>query len=413
MSKDLDKPRQLKEFIIPIGQKIMETYWKPLFDYLKENQQLIKTFPGFLLKRDSLVLYFGKTHLAIEYYGLERIDDLNVDGGFELKYHDYTRSTENFIEQIIGFKYDSSSRVEFPIPSYSEDFILPTNKGFDKLQELQWNFAAQESIFGINSGNFYIPKGEYVRMVNSRFFDADEKGLKTRHIKWIDFIPLNYDDSNGESDILEIDFGVYTMDVVKHDAHYSYPLPDDNDFRFSKLPKINRFIEKIGNEESTEPQITSFLAKPEYKFILLMAFLAKDIFPEVICKWQSENKKDIKPDFFILRANGYADIVEFKLPKLKSRTITGRENREAFSAEMNSSIAQTRVYKEYFSDPNNRKWFEKEYGFKVLKPRRILIMGRRWNFDNDEWKEIISEYNDVEIMNYDELIDGITTQFYI
>ncbi len=407
-----DTPKPLKDFIIPIGQKITELYWKPLFDYLNENPELIKTFPGFLLKKESLVFYFGKTHLAIEYYGPERIDDLNVDGEFELRFYDYTRSTENFIEQIIGFKFDSSAGIEFPLPPYSEDLILPTNKGFDKLQELGWNFSAQNAIVGINSGNFFIPKGELARMVNSRFYDADGKGLKTRHIKWIDFIPLKLDETSDISDMIEIDFGVYNMNVVKHDAHYCFPLPDDNDYRFSKLPKINRFIEKIGSDDSTEPQITSFLSSTENRFILLMAFLAKDIFPEVLCEWQSEDKPDIKPDFFVLRANGYADIVEFKLPKLKSKTITGRENRETLSAEINSYISQTRKYKEYFNDPNNRTWVEEKYGFKVFKPRRILILGRRWNFDNDEWKEIISEYNDIEIMNYDELIDGVTAQFY-
>lgn len=412
MDIENSKPKQIRDFIIPIGQKIMEVYWTPLYNYLKENPHLIKTFPGFLIRHENLVFYFGKTHLAIEYYGPERVENLNTERGFELKYHDYTQSDENFIEQIIGFKYDSSSSVEFPFAPYFEDLILPTNKGFDKLQELKWNFAAQESMMGFNVGNFYIPKGQFVRMVNSLFFDADDKGLKTRHIKWIDFIPLEYDDSNEESDSMVINFGYYSKEVVKHDANYSYPLPDHRDFRFSKLPKINRFIEKIGNDKTTEPQITSFLAADDFKFILSMAFLAKDIFPEVLCKWQNADKKDIKPDFFVLRANGYADIIEFKLPKLKSKTITGRENREAFSAEINSYIAQTRVYKEYFNDPSNRKWFEGKYGFKVLKPRRILIMGRRWDFDNEEWKEIVSEYNDVEIMNYDELVDGVTAQFY-
>jgi len=143
-----------------------------------------------------------------------------------------------------------------------------------------------------------------------------------------------------------------------------------------------------------------------------MAFLAKDIFPEVICKWQSNNKKDLKPDFFILKANGYADILEFKLPKLKSKLIAGKENREKFSAEVNSYISQTRVYEEYFEDPNNREWFEEKYGFKVLKPRRILVMGRRWNFESEEWKKIVSDYKSVEVVNYDELVDGVKAQFY-
>lgn len=389
----------------------MEVYWTPLYRYLKQNPHLIKTFPGFLMNHEKLVFYFGKTHLAIEYYGPVLIETLNPENKSELTYHDYTQSSDNFLEQIIGFEYDSTSSVEFPLAPCFEDLILPTNKGFDKLEELRWNFAAQSSIIGLNSGKFYIPKGEFARIVNSFFFDADERGLKTRHIKWIDFIPLDYDDSDEELDSMAIDFGHFTKELVKHDAHYSYPLPDDKDFIFSKLPKINRFIEKIGNESTTEPQITAFLSLSEYQFILSMAFLAKDIFPQLSCEWQSVDKKNIQPDFFVLRANGYADIVEFKLPNLKTKTVTGRENRESFSA-VNSYIAQTRIYKEYFSDPRNRKWVEDKYGFKVLKPRRILVMGRRWDFDNDEWKEIVSDYIDVEIMNYDELIDGVKAQFY-
>lgn len=38
---------------------------------------------------------------------------------------------------------------------------------------------------------------------------------------------------------------------------------------------------------------------------------------QVKCDWQSEEKDEIIPDFFVVRANGYADIVEFKLPKVK------------------------------------------------------------------------------------------------
>lgn len=412
MTKEAKDKKQFRAFILPIVKKIGELYWTPMYKYIQDNPHLVKTFPAFLLKHEKIVLYFGKTHLAIEYLGPVRIESLNSEGEVELTYHDYTQNYENFFEQIIGFEYDSTIDFEMPLASYYEDLILPTNKGFDKLRELKWNFGAQRSIIGLNSGKFIVPKGEFVRMVNSLFFDADDSGLKTRHIKWIDFIPVDYDDTGEKSDSIAIHFDIYTKDLVKHDANYIYPLPDDNDFLYSKLPKINRFIEKIGNECTTEPQITTFLSLEEYSFILSMAFLAKDIYPQLICRWQNEKRQNIKPDFFVLRADGYADIVEFKLPKLKTKTITGSENREAFSAEINSYIAQTRIYKEYFSDPSNRKWFENEYGFKVLKPRRILVMGRRWDFDNDEWKEIISDYNDVEIMNYDSLIDGVTAQFY-
>jgi len=405
------EPKQFKDLISQVYKKIAKLYWSPLYKYLEENQDLIKTFPGFLLMSEKIVFYFGKTHLAIEYYGPERVDSLLEKRELTINFIDYTQKNCNFIEEIIGFKYDSSSDVKFPLVQNLEDLILPTNSGFDKLHELNWNLAAQNFTLGLNTGNFYIPKGKFVRLINSLFFDADEKGLKTRHIKWIDFIPVIYDDSKEESDSYKI-FFIYNEKTVKQDAHYIYPLPDDNDFKYSKLPKINRFIEKIGNSETTEPEITSFLASDEYKFILSMAFLAKDIYPEVTCKWQSINRRDLKPDFFVLKANGYADIVEFKLPKLKSKVIAGKENREAFSAEINSYVAQTRVYKEYFEDPNNRKWFEEIYGFKVLKPRRILVMGRRWDFESEEWKKIVSDYKSVEIVNYDELVDGLKAQFY-
>jgi hypothetical protein len=125
------------------------------------------------------------------------------------------------------------------------------------------------------------------------------------------------------------------------------------------------------------------------------------------CEWQSEEKDEIIPDFFVVRANGYADIVEFKLPKVKRNTVVGRNNREQFSAEINSYIAQTRVYRSYFEDPNNRRWFEKKYGFKVYKPKRYLVVGRRNDFECDEWIEIKSDYTDVEIVTYDDLVDTV------
>lgn len=410
---DKIEPTEFKDNAMAVAKKLMESYWGPLYKYVEANPHLIKTVTGLLLKHDKLVFYFGKNHLAIEYFGQERITKLIPEGVVQLTYYDLTLTDENFIEQIVGFKFDGTVNMEFPLPPFAEDLILPTNKGFDKLHELGWNFAAQNSLLAFNAGNFYIPKGQFTRHVNSLFFDADENGLKTRHIKWIDFIPLEYDDSGSEYDSIAINLGFYNEDLIKHDAHYVYPLPNKDDYKFSKLPQINRFIELVGKKDTSEPTITSFLEKEENKFILSMAFLAKDIHPQKKCEWQSETKDAIKPDFFIVQPNGYANIVEFKLPDIKSSSITGKENRETFSAEINSYISQTRTYKTYFDDPNNRKWVEENYGFKVHHPRRILVMGRRWNFKNYEWKEILADYKDIEIMTYEDLIDGVIAQFYL
>ena len=76
------------------------------------------------------------------------------------------------------------------------------------------------------------------------------------------------------------------------------------------------------------------------------------MYEEVLFEWLSGKKDNIKPDFFILRANGYADIIEIKLPNIKSNSIVGKNNREYFNSELNTYITQTRVYATFFDDPN-------------------------------------------------------------
>ena len=101
------------------------------------------------------------------------------------------------------------------------------------------------------------------------------QGLKTRHIKWIDFFPVSFDESNEEFDRIGFDID-NIAELVERDANYTYSMPDD--YKYTQLPKINRFIEIWGNLQSTEPDITSHIAKPENKFILTMKFGATDIF---------------------------------------------------------------------------------------------------------------------------------------
>ena len=327
-----------------------------------------------------------------------------------MKYFDYTKDDERFFERIIGFRFDANHSFGLHLPPFSEDLIFPTNRGADLLESLHWNFAAQEAIFGFNMACPTIPPRQFTRIVNGLFFDGTDNGLLTRRIKWIDFIPLQYDDSHSDHDSVRINLQIYRS-LVQRDAEYHYPLPEG--FKLEKLQIINRFVELIGNSLSSETDITRFLSEEKHKFILTMRFGASEIFSELICNWQSESRNNIKPDFFIVQPNGYADIVEFKLPELKGRSIVGRENRKSFSSEINSYISQTRVYQEYFDDPNNRKWIEKKYKFKVYKPRRTLIIGRRSDFLSEGWREVKSDYRDLDILSFDDLIDGVIAQFYL
>lgn len=399
----------IKPLIMTFMQELMINYWGPLYQLVNDQPELIKTMPGFLLDHKKLIVYAGRTHIAIEYTGLEFIEELKSEETVELQCHDYSNEDCNLLEKIIGFEYDSTLDISMPLPPFSEGLLLPTNRGWDKLSELGWNFAAQNSIMGFNTPCPEPMRGRFTRIVNGMFFDANESGLKSRRIKWLDFFPIIFDDSDDNVD--KIWFSLEKMKgLVEPDANYTYPIP--NDYKFVQLPKINKFIEKWGSKESSEPDITSFLSEPENEFILTMKFGARNIYSELTCEWQSEAREAIRPDFFVVQPNGYADIVEFKLPDITKATVIGSSNREAFGAWLNSYISQTRVYSSYFDDPNNRKWFEEKYGFKVHKPRRWLVVGRRHNFDSDVWREIMYDYKDLEILTFDDLIDGVVVQFY-
>ncbi len=327
----------------------------------------------------------------------------------EVNVQDLSESDAPLLAQIIGFPNDSTVGFEFPLPNFSEDFICPTNRGFDALDDLGWNMAAQNSIMALNSPIPTPNEGEFSRIINGRFFDADKNGLVTRHVKWMDFFPIQFDGSDAEYDRIRFTLAPLEQ-MVEADSRYIYPAPTD--YKFQKLPIINRFIELWGNSASGETEITRFLAEESHKFILTMKFGAVDAKPEIKCEWQSQQKADIKPDFFMIQPNGFADIVEFKLPHIGKSAVVGSDNRESFAAWLNSYISQTRVYANYFDDPNNRAWFEEKHKFRVYKPRRWLVVGRRKDFSPHEWREIIADYRDVDIITFDDLIDGTTAQFY-
>lgn len=393
---------------------ISEVYWTRMYNYIQKNNIDLKNVNCFILNPESMVLYFNKNFLAIEYCGNQFEKKIQEVSKREILVRDFTKeelSTKEFIEKIIGFSYDGSSGVTMPLGAGEyENLIIPTNAGADKLCDLRWNFAAQDNCVGFNMSGLDIMENNFVRLINASFFDCKNGDLKTRVIKWIDFIPLKYNDNlDGDYDEFCFDFSVYSK-LWKRDMYYKYPEPLG--YKYTKLPQVNRFIELFGDSANTETDITSFLEKSENNFIMSMAFMATAIYGQVECEWQSEERDAIKPDFFVVRANGYADIVEFKLPNMDKNVVVGKNNREQFNASINSYIAQTRVYKMYFQDPNNRKWFENKYKFKVFNPRRYLVIGRRNDFENEAWMEIKSEYPDFEIITYDDLVDTVVTQFY-
>lgn len=333
------------DLVCQLLSSISEIYWTEMCNYIEENNIDHKDVNCFLLNPESMVIYLGQKFIAIEYCGNPYKSDFKTVFQREILIRDFTKeklTTKQFVEKIVGFRYDGTSNLSLPLFSgVYEDLIIPTNIGMDKLIELKWNFAAQNSVISFNSSGLDIADNQFVRLINCRFFDEQNGDLKTRIIKWIDFLPCHYiEPDEGELDEIKFNLSIYNK-LWYQDMFYKYPKPDD--FKFSKLPQVNRFIEFFGDSKHSELEITSFLAQDENKFILKMGFMGTGICEEVLCEWQSENRDSIKPDFFVLRANGYADIIEFKLPKMKFSSVVGKSNREHFNSELNTYIAQTSV----------------------------------------------------------------------
>ena len=147
----------IKPLVMAFMQELMKNYWGPLYHFIKGHPELIQTVPGFLLDHEKIIVYVGRTHIAVEYTGSEFIKELKTEGTMDLQYHDYSTKDCNLLEQIIGFEYDSTIDISMPLLSFNEDLLLPTNRGWDKLSELGWNFAAQNSIMAFNTSNNKVP----------------------------------------------------------------------------------------------------------------------------------------------------------------------------------------------------------------------------------------------------------------
>jgi len=65
-----------RDFIINILQYVGELYWTKMIHYVKDNNIKANELTGFLLNPEKLVINIGRTHIAIEYYGKEKLDKI-------------------------------------------------------------------------------------------------------------------------------------------------------------------------------------------------------------------------------------------------------------------------------------------------------------------------------------------------
>ncbi|OME83092.1 hypothetical protein BK120_14925 [Paenibacillus sp. FSL A5-0031] len=383
-----------------ILSELNKDYGEMLFSLLDEIK--LRNLPAFLLNPDEVHFYLGKEHIALEYVGPYNRPIINP-WETRIRYTDLS-DEDDFLEGVVGFPTGRNT-FSLPLHPVNDNTYFASPNATEILAKNNWNFTAQDMIFMLNSPKLE-PTSQHSRLRNCYFYSVVNDQLKVRNIKWMEIFSLNRIDIDEENEKIEVALFNDPISTAIQDAHYV--IPERLSFQHNKLSIMNRFIELYNSNEVSEVQITQFLAEPEHHFILKMAFFGVGVFDEKECEWADADRAAIRPDFFVTQANGFSDIVEFKLPKLKTEEATvGRENRETFSAEINSYISQTRTYREYFEDPRNRRNVEGKFGINVYYPKRHLVIGRRHMFSSEVWRAIEAEHPSLSILTYDDIVDTV------
>ncbi|WP_446688773.1 hypothetical protein [Priestia megaterium] len=392
----------MEEFISRLLRIMYVHYWQEIKDVVSKDKKLKKSIPTFLMHPNEIYIYVGKEHLAIEYLDPYNFSISNMQGT-KVKCFDFT-GKENFAEEIIGINFDQGS-MTLSLEGIIDDLYIATTEATEVLVENNWNFLYEEMNFMVNISGISLGEG-FKRIRNSFFYEKNNNGLKVRNVKWLDIFPIERNIVNGDIEDVEVSFPNLPLLALK-DAYYT--TTEKLSFQYNKLKILNRFIELYNTEGVLEVEITQFLAEPSHQFILKMSFFGDEVHCEKECNWtDDEDRAAIRPDYFISGTNGFSDIVEFKLPKLKTNNIiVGKENRETFSAEIQSYISQTRVYREYFDDPRNQELVKNKHGITVYYPKRFLVIGRRWMFEPKVWRAIENEFSHLTIRTYDDIVDTV------
>ena len=166
------------------------------------------------------------------------------------------------------------------------------------------------------------------------------------------------------------------------------------------LPEAARLEELINDPWIHEQDLQDFfeenprlLAGTSYDRVVPHPVLARDESGPLI------------PDFMLEPVNGFADVLDLKLPGVP--LVTGGRDRLHPTAQVTEAIAQVREYRAYFDDPAHVQAVQDRYGLQAYRPAVAVVIGRdpgpgRNPFELRRiWDELPSH---VSIMTYDQLL---------
>lgn len=170
-----------------------------------------------------------------------------------------------------------------------------------------------------------------------------------------------------------------------------------------KLISMSKVLDEFNallNGDSSEQELEEFLMT-HYRFIfgenydcIMTQLWIK--FPEL-----DIGNSDCRLDIFMRNSvTSDWDLFELKRPSVKlTKTI---RDVPMFTSEVHNAIAQVKNYKKLLSQDSVRRQFEKE-GIEYFQPEIHLVIGRRPEITNGQWRRIVADESMLKILSYDNL----------
>lgn len=383
---------QLKTLGTEILSDLNNKVFSRIFDYIAlfpdKKNKINPAFP--FPKQVNINIIDG--YLIVECIGPEQENEEEIKSIFNYQ-------PTQTITDFFGIYQDKTKTPSLPCVGNMSNTNFFFGKALDYLCDYFYDFHSIHADTVLNGMIDFNSIKKPTAFNNCTFFYTDKtESLKIRHIDFMEIWPFS------EEGIVYHDEDSYPT-LAKYIIETTRPPYD------VKLHKIlNDFIELISYETTIEPDITTFIENnPE---LLQLAFGFKQLNPQKLLKWQDRTGvPDLKPDFLPEDMSGFCNILDFKLPTLKSKPIVGTVNREQPSFEIDSCVAQLEKYDEYCSQHIHQEWLEKEYKIKINAPRKYIIIGHSKDFSPED-RQKLRKSRDVTFLTYDEFIEMARYQLY-
>lgn len=221
----------------------------------------------------------------------------------------------------------------------------------------------------------------------------------------------------------------YFPECDKYEAIYEKFIESKTNRYGASLPSVSKYNAQIELEQfavayqELKDMLDRYEVIEERQWQEKIHNVLQLLYPKYICctrevKFYGGGKHDKQPDFLLVDANGFVDVLEIK--KADIRVLTKYRNNYVVAAEISGAIQQIEKYifclnsSDQAKDDVSKKLSEflpKGIDIKVVNPQGILIAGRSNEFNGEQSQdfEIIKrQYKHVaDIITYDDLLSRL------